>query len=505
MMKTRKRWLLSVLAAGSMITAIGCEAVGGVDLNEAVAAMNGVKSSEGTMKLEWSVEGKARDAETAAMMKAFGTGSIVLTNMLQEDAKTMSAAGELRLPLGDIPFELYMNGTELVLDVEGTKQPYVLDIGGSKGGSNAALPFDPAALADIGEDAGERLAEMVTGYVIGHVPNPANTKLGTSVETIDGVPKTLTSVAMETDLSELFGLLADTLDNIANDEAGLKALIGSLHDVLAPVLPRLMRMEGNPVVEGILANKEQVTEIFYSQFAPELSALAESLRLIANDEAPFSSDSGVTVELLLDGLKPAGIDIGVKLAPEEGEGDGLESIRFDLESRWWNANGGVKAKKFGGAAVPFNADAKPRERLANVEESSLLYDILRNKLRVTSHSFSMYLGENSNVPDGVSPYLKGAGTTMVPVRYVSEELDALVDWNGAAQTITITDKVDGVTIVMKIGEKTATVNGAATTLPEAPELIGSTNSTFVPIAFITRALGGKAEYTEGIVKITKEF
>jgi len=86
---------------------------------------------------------------------------------------------------------------------------------------------------------------------------------------------------------------------------------------------------------------------------------------------------------------------------------------------------------------------------------------------------------------------------------VSEQLDADVVWNNKDQSITVTD--GGTTIRMTVGDKNATVNGETVLLPEAPELINQ--STFVPIAFITRALGGEPSWdgTIGIVTITKEF
>jgi hypothetical protein len=92
---------------------------------------------------------------------------------------------------------------------------------------------------------------------------------------------------------------------------------------------------------------------------------------------------------------------------------------------------------------------------------------------------------------------------MVPVRYVSEQLDADVNWAGKTSTITIMDSAEGITIVMKIGSKTALVNGQEQVLPESPELVFG--STFVPIAFITKALGGTAVWNAGVVTITKEF
>lgn len=65
------------------------------------------------------------------------------------------------------------------------------------------------------------------------------------------------------------------------------------------------------------------------------------------------------------------------------------------------------------------------------------------------------------------------GNVMVPFRAIFESLGATVKWDGATQTVTATK--EGKTIVLKIGSTTAYVNGVPVTLNAAPQLInGST-------------------------------
>lgn len=65
-------------------------------------------------------------------------------------------------------------------------------------------------------------------------------------------------------------------------------------------------------------------------------------------------------------------------------------------------------------------------------------------------------GKKVTLPD-TEPYIDGAGNTMVPIRFVSEKLGAEVKWDNANQIVTITHK--GNTIVMPVGSKNVTVNG----------------------------------------------
>lgn len=69
-----------------------------------------------------------------------------------------------------------------------------------------------------------------------------------------------------------------------------------------------------------------------------------------------------------------------------------------------------------------------------------------------------------------SPYIKPqANVTMVPLRVISEGLGAQVGWSQAAKTATI--QKDGSTLVLAIGSKTAQVNGSPTALDTSVENI----------------------------------
>ena len=60
------------------------------------------------------------------------------------------------------------------------------------------------------------------------------------------------------------------------------------------------------------------------------------------------------------------------------------------------------------------------------------------------------------------------GVTLVPVRVITEAFGAEVDWNGEEKSVLL--KYDSVNIKLFIGSKTAIVNGIETTLLEAPVL-----------------------------------
>lgn len=96
------------------------------------------------------------------------------------------------------------------------------------------------------------------------------------------------------------------------------------------------------------------------------------------------------------------------------------------------------------------------------------------------------------------------GTTLVPFRPLFEAMGLTVGWNPAQQTVTGTK--EGLTIVMKIGSKTATVNGTSVQLLQAPTIIDS--YTMVPLRFVgesTQALVAWNPYKPQILVYTDPY
>lgn len=513
MFKKRKRWLLSAIAAGSMFAAIGCEAVEGVDLNSAVTSMYTVESSVGEFSFNWDIipdEATLEDEEMERMLELFGTGSLVVTEYRQEHIEKVSFEGFIELKKGSIPFAFYMDDQSIVVDIEGAKAPYKLDLN-EMPGADPAMMFGGGELEELfGPEENMKLTQALVSFVVLHIDNPDNISVSRVSEELDGAPKSLTKVTAELDFEEATQLLASTLSGMASDEEGFHALIGTFYDVFKPLLEYMAEQNpDDPIAAMALRDKELAVRFAYGMIAPQLEKAAAELTAASDPgelaEDMLTEDSGMSFDLLLDGTNPAGLDMDLYISPETEDKGGIKAVQISVSSRWWDANEAVTAAEYNGKTAPLPIDAKPRHRLDNIAKTSLLYDILKNDLHATKHSFDMYMGMDASEPDGFSPYIKGEGTTMVPVRFVSEELDAEVQWDDATSTITVKDPVENITVVLKIGDKTATVNGQQQTLPEAPEIIY--DSTFVPIAFITRALGGSTQWDGeyGIVTIEKEF
>jgi len=97
------------------------------------------------------------------------------------------------------------------------------------------------------------------------------------------------------------------------------------------------------------------------------------------------------------------------------------------------------------------------------------------------------------------------GTTMVPLRVITEAFGTEVNWEGETKTITLL--YDDVTIVLQIGNITATVNNYEQTLLEAP-VLSENGSTMVPLRFISETFGadvGWDEKTSGITVVKEKI
>ena len=91
--------------------------------------------------------------------------------------------------------------------------------------------------------------------------------------------------------------------------------------------------------------------------------------------------------------------------------------------------------------------------------------------------------------------------TMLPVRFVAENLGATVGWDGATSTVTV--KTDSTTIEIVIGKTTAKVNGKEITL-DAPAFIDNSR-TYLPVRFVAENLGATVAWdgTTGTATLTK--
>ncbi|MCK5849057.1 MAG: copper amine oxidase N-terminal domain-containing protein, partial [Caldisericia bacterium] len=122
------------------------------------------------------------------------------------------------------------------------------------------------------------------------------------------------------------------------------------------------------------------------------------------------------------------------------------------------------------------------------------------KLRIGDQKASV---NEEEVTLDVAPYIKN-DRTMVPIRFIAEALGAEVGWENATKSITITK--DDITISIKIGSVEALIKEEGVIgrekiiLEAAPEIVSG--RTFVPLRFVSEAIGASIDWNSELKEIT---
>jgi len=109
-------------------------------------------------------------------------------------------------------------------------------------------------------------------------------------------------------------------------------------------------------------------------------------------------------------------------------------------------------------------------------------------------------GVQMEFPDG-KPFINTDNRTMVPIRFISENLGYKVKWNHESKEAVIENS--GKKLSLKANSKNMNVNGENKTIDTVMNLVEG--RTYVPISFISSAMGEKVRYDHEAkeVKLTK--
>jgi maltose/maltodextrin transport system substrate-binding protein/arabinogalactan oligomer/maltooligosaccharide transport system substrate-binding protein len=108
----------------------------------------------------------------------------------------------------------------------------------------------------------------------------------------------------------------------------------------------------------------------------------------------------------------------------------------------------------------------------------------------TNKLLELYIGDQTAYVNASPVKLDSApgiqsSRTLVPVRFVSEQMGAQVTWNSAKRQVTIVQ--GSKTIVLTIDSSKLTVNGKAVTIDAPAKIING--RTMVPVRFVSEQLG----------------
>ena len=84
------------------------------------------------------------------------------------------------------------------------------------------------------------------------------------------------------------------------------------------------------------------------------------------------------------------------------------------------------------------------------------------------------------------------GRTLIPVRFLFEQMGANVDWNEREQIVTISK--NDIVITLAVGSANAEINGKTVTMDAPTQIIYG--KTMVPVRFISENLGYEVEWDD---------
>ena len=481
-----------------MVVLTGCQAVGGVDVGKAMANGASIKSGESRQSMNINIE-PAKEFATEKdleMIELINSISLDIDQAKMKDAKTASIKGTLSMEGTKLPFHVSMNESQLVIDLDGAQKPLYMSLDTFQDAQ--ALPMvDTKAL----EKQLEEISPKLFSFVLKHLSNPKNISVTPVQESVNGEALSLSKLHLEVSGEEMLAMVKPFLTSISKDEEGLKDLIGDLYDVFYPVLEAVNEVEGggDDTLNSIVPeSKDEAVASLYAIIKVGLDSMLvnydQELNNLLNETPEFKTVFGTNTKLKLDFYLDSKLDIRkqnfeLKVALPASEDLPVNSVTVSGDSEQWNIGGTVAVDEVdvsGGVMDLMKDDITPGQMLRNFDSNSLAYQLLKDEAGITSKSVVLF------PDDEYAGAITVKNTTFVPLRYVSEELDAEVKWTKGSNQIVVIDDITGDEIVLTVGSKKATVAGKEVTMVESA-YVGKDGKTYVPLRFMAESLGATVD------------
>ncbi|RCX20348.1 copper amine oxidase-like protein [Fontibacillus phaseoli] len=491
----KTKWLALPLALLLVVLA-GCQAVAGFDINKALLQSVKPVSSESsqTMSVEVVPAAGAISAEDKKIIDLINSFSLKVDSAKTQDASTASLKGTVGFDGKNLPFQLSMDEKGLVIQVEGAKQPIYISLDSAAAG----LP-DMAAYSE----QSQQLSVQATEFLLKHLPNPSKISLKQVSDKVNGESVNLTNLQVEVRGDELVGLVKPFLTSVAKDEQGIKDLIGTFYDVFYPLLSSEMGgefmdaedvetlPESKAVTVAALtaAIQEELNKFLadYDKQVADLLAETPEISTVLSKDTVFKMDLGFDSKL---NIRKQNLELSVALPASEDLP--IQAVKVKVASEIWNVGGTVTADKVdtsAGVIDVMDGTLTPGQVLRNFEPGSVVYNLLKDEAQITHKSIFL---DPYNEYYGV---ISKKNTSFVPLRYLSEQLDAEVKWTPGSKQIVIIDDITGAQITVSVGSKEASVNGNKVTLDQ-PVFVHQDGTMYVPLRFIAESLGATVTVDE---------
>ncbi|WP_139990559.1 copper amine oxidase N-terminal domain-containing protein [Paenibacillus paridis] len=512
--------LMILLLAFTLVFVAGCQAISNLDFNTVLKNAMKVTSSEGKQSVELKLlldeslyEGIPE--EELALMKLVSSLKLQLDNVKAQDTSHVSFDGSLIFGnAASIKFNLKMSDTLAVLELEGAKQPFTLDLTSEgllglaglsdfpiEGSTEAAPALDEAALTALGH----QLLDTVGSFVIDNLPNPERIEVKPVNEPINGTPTSMMHVHFDLNGPELWTWVKKYVDALVADRTGLDKMVAGVFEVLKSN-PDIWNAAGtiNPFEEGGLDTQspEEILKETTDGLAMLLTELQGELQLMEEEDQEtldeiFTKDLTVKADVYVDNkldIRKQSFEVSyVPSGDLEYDVIPFKGLSIKVESESWNVNGTVKADapvaSKSDLSVEKLMDMQGYQILKHFDDKSVAYDLLKNKLHINKQNITWYSYEYYN------PVIVTANhITLVPLRDTVEQLGGKLTYDAKTKNLKIVDEATNTTITIKNGSDTAVVNGKTVKWSFPATVIDGV--TYVPARNLATALKAKIGWTD---------
>lgn len=481
-----------------MVVLTGCQAVGGVDIDKAMANSTSMKSGESKQSMHINIEPDTQLATSEAleMIKRINSISLNIDHAKMKDNKTASIKGSLSIEGTKLPFHLSMDKSGMIIDVDGAQKPLYISLD-ELGEAETLLPINRGEM----EQKLQELSPKVLSFAMKHLSNPKNISVTPVQEAVNGETLSLSKLHIEISGEELLAMVKPFLTSISKDEQGLKQLISDLYDVLYPVYETFSGMESiedDQLADAVPSTKEEAVTEMYSMIKEGLDSILvdydQELNTLLTDTPELKTVFGPETKLKMDFFLDNKLDIrkqnmSLKVAVPASEDLPVRAVTISADSELWNVGGAVTVDAVNashGVLEMVEGEVTPGQVLRNFDSNSVVYQLLKNEMKITNKSVFLYPDDDTYGAVTIK------NTTFVPLRYLSEQLDAEVKWTKGSKQIVVIDDITGDEIVLTVGSPKATIAGQEVMMVESA-YVGKNGKTYVPLRFMAESLGATVE------------
>ncbi|QJD84162.1 stalk domain-containing protein [Cohnella herbarum] len=506
---------------GTLLLAIivGCQSVGGLNLNDMIMKQLDVSGQEQSQLFELELEFNDKllseeDAEVTALLNAMKKISLNISHSKTDDKGNLWMTGVFSFGKGDIPFTLHTDKKALRFDIGGAKRPFVLDISqlGSTLGLGSAFGSDSDNLEQALTDSARQLIKNVGAYFVKGLPNPPVISVDRISLPIHGVSTDLTKVHAEINGEQLGEWIPVYLDNLIKDKEGFRATLQGVLQWMKELPPEIKEaFGGEELLEEQFDSEAAIEEAVNELFPLMEEAQKELTEASKQEEWKEIFDKGITAkaDLFVDDslrLRKSSIEIIIAPAAFLDEESPVKSIRIRSDNEMWNVNGEIDIPA---VQIPLNAltfdslfGMEPFQVVRLFEEDSALYGILKNDFKADDQSFEL------SSEWGIPFIVDSDGIAFVPIRAIMEDFGGRLIVTSGKGEIRVHDPATGQAIDLHLGSAEAKVNEKPITL--AHEVFADGPISYMSADDLLGILG--AEYTieeledgELILKVTRDL